>query len=301
MNGFPLVILGIAFFALAYILWKIQGKIGEIIGAVDQGFKAIEDGVNQNILSPTGAFSGVTNSVDQSFQTIENGLNQNILGPGGILDDATTALNAASSLFNQAGTEIQAAQALVATDILQVINDSEKTLSDVESDLTTATNTLNTIGNDIDVDIFGTHPLSGVAQPFFDVANTVQDVNNDCVDASNELAEMAVHVQAAAGRLNALSTDATNLANQFAGLSQYTGTTFRNGVSTSVTDLEKARISLDQFFSTFRSGVSASVTELEAARTYLDSQLLLLVSKNTINALAVAGVVLIIIGVSIGL
>ena len=186
-------------------------------------------------------------------------------------------------------------------DMLKVITDSEKTLSDVENDLTTASNTLNTIGNVIDVDIAGTHPLSGVAQPFFDVANTVQDVNNDCVDASNELAEMAVHVQAAAARLNALSIDATNLASQFAGLSQYTNTTFRNGVSSSVNDLEKARISLDQFFSTFRSGVTASVTDLEGARTYLDSQLLMLVDKNTINALAVAGVILIMIGVSIGL
>ena len=69
----------------------------------------------------------------------------------------------------------------------------------------------------------------------------------------------------------------------------------------SVNDLEKARISLDQFFSAFKSGVTASVTEMEGARTYLDSQLLMLVDKNTITALAVAGVILIIIGVSIGL
>ena len=206
MNGFPLVILGIAFFALAYILWKIQGKIGEIIGAVDKGFKAIEDGVNQNILSPTGAFAGVTSSVDQSFKTIENGLNQNMLGSGGILDDATTTLNTASSLFNQASTDIQAAQTLVDTDIVKVINDSEKTLGDVESDLATAQGTLNTIGNAIDVDIAGTHPLSGLAQPFFDVANTVGDVNADCLQATMELLEMEVHVNAAAKRLNALRT-----------------------------------------------------------------------------------------------
>jgi hypothetical protein len=45
MNGFPLVLLGMVLFVVAYFLIKIQSKMKEITDAIDMGFKTIEDGL----------------------------------------------------------------------------------------------------------------------------------------------------------------------------------------------------------------------------------------------------------------
>ena len=66
MNGFPVMILGVMLLALAYILWRIQGKIGEITGAVDQGFKTIEDGITKNMLGPAGFVPAATTTLNNT-------------------------------------------------------------------------------------------------------------------------------------------------------------------------------------------------------------------------------------------
>jgi hypothetical protein len=301
MNGLPLVILGVALFALAYVLWKIQGRINEIMRAVDLGFRSIEDGVRKNLLDPNGAFGGVTKAVDQSFATVENSLTRNMLGPGGVLSATTGTLNNARDVFYQAGNDIHDARILLAQDMRKIVTDSATILDDVGNPLVDAGGWLNTIGNDIDVDIGGLHPLAGVAQPFHDVGNTVDTVGNKCLEAEGQLNLMSTKVLDAAARLDALKTGADAVGNQFNGLSIYVDTTFRAGVMTSVDDLEKARASLDRFFAAFRTGVGTSIQELENARRFLDSRLLTLVNSRLTAALVVAGVILIIAGVSIGL
>lgn len=301
MNGLPLVILGVALFALAYVLWKIQGRINEIMRAVDLGFGAIEDGVRKNLLDPNGAFGGVTKAVDQSFTTMENSLTQNMLGPGGVLSATTGTLNNARDVFYQAGNDIHDARILLAQDIRTIVTDSATILDDVGNPLVDAGVWLNNIGDDIDIDIAGAHPFSGLAQPFHDIGNTVDTVGNKCLEAEDQLNKMSVKVLDAAAKLDALRTGADNVGNQFNGLSIYVDTTFRAGVSTSVDDLEKARVSLDRFFAAFRTGVGTSMQELENARRFLDSQLLTLVNNRLTAALTVAGIIFIIAGVSIGL
>lgn len=208
MNGFPVVILGVMLFALAYILWKMQGKIGEITGAVDRGFK-----------------------------TIENGITQNMLGPTGFVPAATTTLNNARDVFYHAGNDIQAARILVAQDIGKIVNDSEAILGDVGNPLITAGKWLNNIGDDI--------PFGDLAQPFHDVGNTVDDIGDKCLEAKDKLVEVSQKLQDAASSLDALSQGATSVGREFDGLSRYTGTTFRTGVETSVHELEQARTFLD--------------------------------------------------------
>jgi uncharacterized protein YoxC len=301
MNGLPLVILGVALFALAYVLWKIQGRINEIMRAVDLGFKAIENGVTKNLLDPNGAFSGVTKAVDQSFTTMENSLTQTMLGPGGVLSATTGSLNNARDVFHQAGNDIHDARILLAQDMRKIITDSATILDDVGHPLVDAGGWLNNIGNGIDINIADTHPLAGVAQPFRDVGDTVDTVGDKCLEAEGQLNQMSVKVLDAAAKLDGLRTGADNVGDQFNGLSIYVDTTFRAGVKTSVDDLEKARASLDQLFAAFRTGIGASVQELENARSFLDSQLLTLVNNRLTYALAVAGIILIAAGVSIGL
>ncbi|MGA2935198.1 MAG: hypothetical protein ABSD81_08605 [Methanomicrobiales archaeon] len=301
MNGLPLVILGVALFALAYVLWKIQGRINEIMRAVDLGFKAIEDGVRKNLLDPNGAFGGVTKAVDKSFMTMENSLTQNMLGPGGVLSTTTGTLNTARDVFHQAGNDIHDARILLAQDMRKIITDSGTILDDVGHPLVDAGGWLNNIGNDIDVDIGGLHPFKDLAKPFRDVGGTVDTVGDKCLEAEDQLNQMSTKVLDAAAKLDALRTGADNVGNEFNGLSIYVDTTFRAGVRTSVDDLEKARVSLDQLFAAFTTGVGTSIQELENARRFLDSQLLQLVNNRLTAALAVAGIIFIVIGVSIGI
>ena len=301
MNGFPLVILGVALFALAYVLWRIQGKINDVIHAVDQGFAAIETGVTKNILDQNGTFAGVVKAVDASFTTMETGVSQAMLGQGGVLSVTTGALGSARDLFHQAGNDIHDARILLAQDVRKIVTDSATILDDVGNPLIDAGDWLNGIGNAIDIDIAGDHPLAGIAQPFRDVGDTVDTVGNKCLEAEGGLNQLSVKMLDAAAQLDSLRTGADNIGNQFDGLSKYVDTTFRSDVGNAVSQLDQARKSLDQFFSAFQGGVGASVQELENARKFLDAELLLLVNNRLTAALAVAGVVLIIAGVSIGL
>jgi len=301
MNGFPLVVLGVALFALAYVLWQVRSRIGVITAAVDRAFRTIEDGITNNMLGPASPFTGVVTSVDGSFRTIGNGLTQNMLGPGGILATTTQTLNSARDLFYQAGNDIHDTRIMVAQDIRKIVTDSETILQDVGDPLDDAGTWLNDIGNGIDIDIAGARPFHDLAQPFRDVGDTCSDVGGKCLEAKGKLAQVSGKLLDAAAKLDALKTGADGIGGQFGSLSQYTNTTFRNGVTASVNDLEQARASLDQLFTGLRNGVTASVQELELARNYLDSQLLLIVDQRIIAALSGAGAVLIATGVAIGL
>ena len=63
MDGFPLVLLGITLFAIAYAMLKIQRKMQEVTKAIDAGFKTIEDGVTQNLLGSQGAITKSTTAL----------------------------------------------------------------------------------------------------------------------------------------------------------------------------------------------------------------------------------------------
>jgi hypothetical protein len=301
MNGFPLVILGVALFALAYSLLKIQGKIGEITKAVNLGFKTIEDGINNNLLDPKGAFGGLTTAVDKNFQTIENGIRTNILGPNGALPMVNLTLNYTRDMFYQASNDITIGRVLLTNDVCKTIGDCQTLLDDVGQPLKTAGTWIYGIGSAINIDIAGGHPLEPVAKPFEDVGTTVDNVGNKCINAEDKLGELTARVMTAANTLNQLSTKVYGVGDQVDSLSKYIDDTLKAGVAASVTDLEQVHVSVDRLLSTFTTGVEGSVKELEKARTSLDSLQAKLVNKQWIAALAVAGITLIVTGVSIGI
>ena len=301
MNGFPLVILGVALFALAYSLLKVQGKISEITKAVNLGFKTIEDGINKNLLEPNGAFGGLTNAVDQSFQTIEDGINVTVLGPNGAFSITNAALNYTRDTFYQASIDIKSGRTLLTKDVCGTIGDCQTILDDVGKPLKDAGTWVYGIGDTINIDILGDHPLEPVAKPFHDVGTTLGNVGDKCIEAEDKLGELTVRVLNAADALNQLSAQANAVGTQIDSLNKYMDTTFKAGVSTSLTNLNQIHVSVDQVLTTFTKGVEGSVKELENARTSLDSLLSKIVNKQWITGLAIAGIVLIIVGVSIGI
>jgi hypothetical protein len=300
MNGFPLVILGVALFALAYSLLKIQGKISEITKAVNLGFKTIEDGISKNLLDPNSGFSGVSKAVDQNFKTIEDGITESVLGPKGALVMVNGTLVFARDVFYQASTDIHGGRVLLTTDVCQTIGECQTILDDVGRPLVEAGTWIYGIGDALNVEILDGHPFAAVAKPFHDVGTTVDNVGDKCVVAEDKLGDLTLRVTDAALKLDSLSNGVYNIGEQVDSLNKYIDNTLRPGVQKSVIDIEKVRVSVDAVLISFKTGVEGSLKELENARTYLDSLLSKMVNKQWIATLAVAGIVLILTGVSIG-
>lgn len=302
MNGFPLVILGAALIVLAYVLWKIRSKVGVITGAIDTSFMVIEDGIDKNILDPTGPFGGVVNQVDQSFGIIEKGLNEKVLGPIGIVSVATAKLDKARDVFFNAGTYIDNAKNMLDQNIQGFITGSATIVKAVGTPFDTVSTVLKNIGDFFDQkDPFGGHPLQPIAQPFYDIGGDFETVNTKCQDLGDRIVnDLTVPVAIVSEKLGDLKNAAQDVGSECDLLSDYTKGPFTSDVTASVNELKTARASLNGSFLAFRTGVNELRRELERARTYLDSQLLMLVDQRMIMALAAAGVILIITGILIG-
>ncbi len=301
MNGFPLVVLGVALFALAYSLLKIQGKISEITKAVNQGFKTIEDGINKSLLDPNSGFGAISSAVDQNFGTIENGIEENILGPKGALVMINGTLVFTRDMFYQTSTDIRNGRTLLTKDVCQTIGECQTILDDVGKPLITAGTWIYGVGNAINIEIAGAYPLAAVAKPFHDVGNAVDDVGDKCITAEDKLGDLTLRVMDAASKLDSLSTGVYNLGGQVDSLNSYIDTTFKVGVQKSVTDIETVHTSVDELLSSLSVGVKGTVKELENARTHLDSLLSRIVNKQWVTALALAGITLVAIGVWMGI
>jgi hypothetical protein len=301
MNGFPLVLLGVVLFAVAYAMWKIQGKMKHITQAIDAGFKTIEDGVSQNLLGPTGALTKATNAVDQSYTTVETGVNANLLGSNGLLAKTKNIFNYTNTLCIEVGDDIYDGKLILKNDIRKTTGDVETILWDAGNPLIDAGAWLVGIGNGIDIDIAGAHPFSSLAQPFRDTGNTVDNVGDLCLEARTTLQHADTKIMEAEYALEDISVKAKALGGQILQIKDYVDINFRNGITTSMNDLKQATDGIKTLMDTLENGVQTSVNNLKSANTYLDSLLINIFNNQWIMGLAVAGVALIMAGVAIGI
>jgi len=301
MNGFPLVLLGVVLFAVAFAIWKIQGKMKDITQAIDTGFKTIEDGVTQNLLGPAGALTKATNAVDHGFTTMQTGVNTNLLGPTGLLAKTKNMFNFTNTLCLQVSADIEAGKLILQNDIRKTTGDVELILLQAGYPLLDAGVWLVDVGNGINIDILGGHPFSGLAQPFIDTGITVYDVGGLCLEAETTLKQADTKIIDAEATLEDLSVKANALGGQILQIRDYVDVNFRNGVTTSMNDLKQATDSVKTLLSTLETGVQTSVNNLKSANTYLDSLLINMFNQQWIAGLSVAGVALILAGVAIGI
>jgi hypothetical protein len=301
MNGFSLVLLGVVLFVVAYALLKIQGKMNDITKAIDSSFKTIEDGVTQNLLGPNGALTKATNAVNQNYATIKNGINTTILGPAGLLSKSRYIMNYTNTICIEVGNDVHDGKLILQNDIRKTTGDIEKILKNAGNPLIKAGSWLNNIGDDIDIDILGGHPLHDVAQPFHDVGNTVNDVGNLCIDARTKLIAADQKIIDAETSLEDISGKVKGLGVEILNVRDYVDTTFTASMNASLDDLKQVTDDVNTLFSTLENGAQTSVNGLKNANSFLDSLLNNIFQKQLIIGLFAAGVVLILTGVALGL
>jgi hypothetical protein len=301
MNGFSLVLLGVVLFVVGYALWKIQGKLKDVTLAVDSGFKTIEDGITQNLLGPNGALTKATNAVDQNYLTISNGINNNVFGPTGLLSKSRYIMNYANTICIDVGNDILTGKLILQNDIRKTTGDIETILDDTGKPLIDAGKWLNKIGNDIDIDIAGAHPLHDLAKPFHDTGNTTKDIGGLCLSAENKLRMADLKIIQAETQLNDISIKVKALGPEIIQVRDYIDTSFTNGINASLNDLKQVTDSVKTLFSALESGAQTSVNNLKNANSYLDSLLNNIFQKQLIIGLFSAGIILILTGVAIGL
>ena len=301
MNGFSLVLLGVVLFVVGYALWKIQGKLKDVTSAVDSGFKSIEDGVTQNLLGPNGALTKATSAVDQNYTTINNGINNNVFGPTGLLSKSRYIMNYANSICIDVGNDIHAGKLILQNDIRKTTGDIETILDETGNPLIDASKWLKKIGDDIDIDIAGAHPLHDLAKPFHDTANTTKDIGGLCLSAENKLQLADLKIIQAETSLEDISLKVKALGPEIIQVRDYIDTSFTNGINTSLNDLKQVTDNVKTLFSTLENGAQTSVNNLKNANSYLDSLLNNIFQMPLIIGLFSAGIILILTGVAIGL
>lgn len=301
MNGFPLVLLGVVLFVVAYALLKIQSKIKEVTNAIDMGFKTIEDGITQNLLGPNGAFTKATNAVDHNYSTIKSGIDKNILGPQGLMSKSREIMNFANNLCVEIGDDVVEGKLILQNDIRKTTGDIETILQNTGTPLISAGTWFLKIGKDIDIDIAGAHPLQGIAQPFKDIGKTCDDIGLLTLEARADLKKADVKIQLAEASLQKISDNVKALGPEIVQIRDYVDTTLSNGINQSMNDFEHLTDSVKTIFSTMENGAQTSVNNLKNANTYLDSQLNNMFRRQYVIGLLSAGVLLILAGVAIGL
>lgn len=301
MNGFSLVLLGVVLFVVGYALWKIQGKLKDVTSAVDSGFKSIEDGVTQNLLGPNGALTKATYAVDQNYITIQNGINNNVFGPTGLLSKSRYIMNYADSICLDVGNEIHNGKLILQNDIRKTTGDIETILDETGHPLIDVGKWLYKVGDDIDIDIAGAHPLHDIAKPFHDTGNTTKDVGNLCISAEGKLQWADSKIIEAETSLENISLKVKALGPEIIQIRDYIDTSFTNGINTSLNDLKQVTDDVKTLFSTLENGAQTSVNNLKNANSYLDSLLNNIFQTQLIIGLFAAGIVLILTGVAIGL
>lgn len=301
MNGFPLVLLGVTLFAVAYAMLRIQGKMKEVTNAIDSGFKTIEDGVTQNLLGPQGALTKATNALDQGYLTVKNGVDTSVLGPTGLLSKSRYITNYANNICTGLSNDISNGRLILQNDIRKTTGDIETILKDAGDPLIDAGKWLNNIGNSIDIDFAGAHPFQGLAKPFRDVGNTVDDVGDLCLDARLKLLTADQKIVLAENALADMSVKVKSLGGEIIIVQNYVDTAFTNNLNSSMNNLKQVTDNVKVVFSTLETGVQASVTNLKNANTYLDTLLTNMFQKKYILGLSAAGIALILAGIAIGL
>lgn len=301
MDGFPLVLLGVTLFAIAYAMLKIQGRIKEVTKAIDSGFKTIEDGVTQNLLGPQGAITKATTALDQGYLTVKTGIDTSVLGPTGLLSKSRYIMNYANTICVGLSNDITNGRLILTNDIRKTTADIETILQNAGKPLIDAGDWLNDIGDGIDIDIAGAHPFHDLAQPFRDVGNTVDGVGDLCLDAKAKLITADQKIILAENALDNMSLKVKSLGGEIIEVRNYVDNAFTTNINSSMNNLKQVTDNVKIVFSTLETGAQASVTNLKNANTYLDSLLNNMFQKKYIMGLSAAGIALILAGIAIGI
>jgi hypothetical protein len=301
MNGFPLVLLGVTLFAVAYAMLKIQGKMNEVTKAIDSGFKTIEDGVTQNLLGSQGALTKATKALDQGYLTVKNSVDTGVLGPTGFLSKSRYITNYANTICIGLSDDITNGRLILKNDIRKTTGDVETILKNAGDPLIDAGKWLNDIGYGIDIDIAGAHPFHELAKPFHDVGNTVDNVGDLCLDARSKLLLADQKIVLAENALQDMSLKVKSLGGEIIIVQQYVDSNFTSSINSSLGNLKQVTDNVKVVFSTLETGVQSSVTNLKNANSYLDTLLSNLFHKKYSYALSAAAVALILAGVALGI
>jgi hypothetical protein len=301
MNGLPLVVLGVMFFTMAYALLKVQGKIGDVSKAVNLGFKTIEDAISKNFIDPDSPLDSVSEAVDLNFKAIQDGLSQGILGPNGALAMVNTTLTSAGGVAENVATEIRGGRYLLTGTIAPIIGQTQDIFYDIGNPLNSASASIHSIGDWIDVEILNAHPFEKLAKPFEDVANTVGGTGALCVTVGDRIGSTSGQITAIASKLDNIHGQVISLKEQTDLLRRYVDRNLRDSLANFSGEMDKVNSSIDGVLTAFRGGAQVSLKELGNAQALLDSTLSRLVNRQWITALAAAGIALILAGVSIGI
>jgi hypothetical protein len=301
MDGFPLVLLGVTLFAIAYAMLKIQGRIKEVTNAIDAGFKTIEDGVTQNLLGPQGAITKATTALDQGYLTMKTGIDTSVLGPTGLLSKSRYIMNYANTICVGLSNDITSGRLILKNDIRKTTADIETILQNAGDPLIDAGDWLIDIGNGIDIDIAGAHPFYALAQPFRDVGNTVDGVGDLCLDAKAKLMAADLKIILAENALADMSLKVKSMGGEIIEVRDYVDDAFTTNINSSMNNLKQVTDNVKVVFSALETGAQTSVTNLKNANTYLDSLLNNMFEKKYIMGLSAAGIALILAGIAIGI
>jgi len=246
VNGLPFILLGAALLAGTGALWMFQGRLKNISDAINNAFKTIEDAVTVNLLNPNAG-----------------------------LDKATQVLNQVSNVLNQVKTDIKIGKDIVINDVVPVMHASASIIrNDVGNPLESVGNFIIQVGNGIDIDVVGSHPLHGLAQPLKDAGNGLEDIGDKCVDIGNKLDSAANKTHNVAQGMDTVANAVKTVSDDLAAIVPLVNTTLRNGLQSLVNNLAQGRNTINQVLG------------------FVNSQLIV--------ALAAAGILSIATGVALG-
>ena len=210
-------------------------------------------------------------------------------------------MNYANSICIGVGNDIHSGKLILQNDIRKTTGDIETILDETGKPLIDVGKWLNKIGNDIDIDIAGAHPLHDLAKPFHDSGNTTNNIGGLCLSAESKLQLADLKIIQAETSLEDISIKVKALGPEIIQVRDYIDSSFTNGINTSLNDLKQVTDNVKILFSTLENGAQTSVNNLKNANTYLDSLLNNIFQKQLIIGLFSAGIILILTGVAIGL
>lgn len=212
------MIIGAALLALALGLWMLKGKLAGIKNAIDIGFKTIEDGITTNLLNPNTGLDRATNFLNQT---------------GGTLD--------------QIRNDITTAKGVVVNDVVPIMQDSAQVIgNDVGQPVKSVGGFLLNVGNKIDIDILGAHPLSAVAQPFKDAGNDLTNIGDECIDIGSKIDDAATKATSIANSMDTVSSEVKTISDDVKAIVPLVNVGLRNGLQQVVNQLAQTRNNLGQ-------------------------------------------------------
>ena len=220
--------IGVSLLAFAAALWMFRGRLVAILGAIDNGFKIVEDVIQINLLDHNAG-----------------------------LDKTKSILNETSTILNDVQTSIREGGSIIANDVVGTMNDAGNTMiNDVAPTLTTSSTiiheghgVLQSIGLDIDALDIHWHPFGTQGNPatfvgklhvvdthVSAISSISTTIGNNIHDAANKLSDINTKLINIADGVQSISTN-------ISGLIPFIDTNLRNGFQNAVNMLQQTRTS----------------------------------------------------------